>query len=79
MNDKQVQVTADLSRLPIQQQIADQEAAIARTRATTQTPGTLQQNCLDIVAEWDASKRGPLPATFNCNFSGSSTPVIVGR
>lgn len=76
--NKQVQANADLARLPVNQEIADREAIIARTRASTQTPGTLQQNCLDIVDGWDVSKRGPLPATFNCAFAAPQSPVVVG-
>lgn len=55
------------------------EAQTAQIQAQTQTPDTLLRHCLDIVEQWDASKQGPIPATFNCNIAGAtgSTPVIV--
>lgn len=77
--NRQVQAQADLDRTVTLQQIATKEAEIAATRATTRTTGTLQQNCLDLVGDWDVTKRGPLPATFNCAFNGEPAPVVVGR
>src|SRR5262249_18118772 len=76
--NRQVQATADLSRMAINQEIADREAAIARIRASAQTPGTLSQSCLDMVEQWDAAKHGPLPATFDCGLGAGKT-VIVGK
>lgn len=63
---------------------AEQQAIIdARTAGTRQavlSPEILQQNCLDILANWDQGKSGPVPATFNCNFGETGqTPVIVGQ
>jgi regulator of protease activity HflC (stomatin/prohibitin superfamily) len=74
--NRQVQALADLQRMDTQKQIADKEAEIARTRATTQTPGTLVQTCLDMTQSWDVAKRGPLPTTWNC--LGGNVPTVVG-
>lgn len=74
--DRQVQAKADLDRLATEKLIADQEAAIAKTRSTTQTTGTLQQNCLDITADWQVAVRGPLPAFWDCGFGSRPAPVV---
>jgi regulator of protease activity HflC (stomatin/prohibitin superfamily) len=77
--NRQVQAKADLDRLSTTEQIAQKEADIARTRATTQTPGTLQQSCLDLTENWDASKHGPLPPTWNCGMGGNAVQTMPVR
>jgi regulator of protease activity HflC (stomatin/prohibitin superfamily) len=77
--NRQVQAQADLERTEVTKQIATQEAAIAATRQQSQTPQSLQYECLRIIADWDAQRQGPMPQTFNCNFGAPGDPVILGR
>lgn len=77
--NRQVQAKADLERTATTKQIAEQEAQIASIRQQSQTPSSLQFECLRIAADWDAGRQGPLPQTWNCNLTGESAPVIVGR
>ena len=75
----QTQALADLDRTEVTKQIATQEAASAAVRQQSQTPSSLQYECLRIIADWDAQRQGPMPQTFNCNFGAPGEPVIIGR
>jgi regulator of protease activity HflC (stomatin/prohibitin superfamily) len=75
----QVQAQADLERAATTRQIAEQEAEIAATRQRSQTPSSLQYECLRIAADWNQAQQGPMPQTWNCALAGAAPPVIVGR
>jgi hypothetical protein len=76
--DRIVQANADVERATAEQQRATIEAQTATIRQQSQTPEALQRYCLEVVNNWDVSKNGPLPATFNCELNGGTqTPVIV--
>lgn len=77
--NRQVQAQADLERTETTKRIAEQEAAIAAIRQGSQTPSSLQYECLRIASDWEQNKQGPLPVTWDCNFGGPGAPVIVGR
>lgn len=77
--NRQVQAQADLERTETTKEIAKREAEIAATRQTSQTPSSLQYECLRIVGDWNQATQGPMPQTFDCNFGGPAAPVIVGR
>lgn len=77
--NRQVQAEADLERTATTKRIAEQEAETAAIRQRSQTPSSLQYECIRVAADWDVAKQGPLPQTFDCNFGGQSAPVIVGR
>jgi regulator of protease activity HflC (stomatin/prohibitin superfamily) len=77
--NRQVQAEADLERTATTKRIAEQEAETAAIRQRSQTPSSLQYECIRVIADWDASRQGPMPQTLNCNFGGQSDPVIVGR
>lgn len=48
--------------------------------ASSSDPGVKYQNCLNLIKDLAAKNQlANLPATFNCNEAGSSTPVIVGQ
>lgn len=38
-----------------------------------------QRRCLDILNNWNADKNGSIPATLNCDFGGTKTPIVVGQ
>lgn len=76
--DRIVEATANTQRATEEQARAVIEAETARIRQQSQTPEALQRYCLEVVNAWDVSKNGPLPATFDCDFSDEQTPVIVG-
>lgn len=76
--DRIVTANADVQRAQSEQDRAKIEAETARIRQQSQTPEALQRYCLEVVNAWDVSKNGSLPATFDCDFGGAGTPVIVG-
>lgn len=79
--NRQVQAQADLERTATTKEIAAQEAEIALIRERTQTPQSLQYECLRIASDWNQAAQGPLPPTFNCAFGAPSAqpPLIIGR
>jgi regulator of protease activity HflC (stomatin/prohibitin superfamily) len=77
--NRQVQAEADLERTATTKRIAEQEAETAAIRQRSQTPSSLQYECIRVMADWDVSRQGPMPQTLNCNFGGQANPVIVGR
>lgn len=42
------------------------------------SPEANQRRCLDILNNWSVDKNGLIPATLNCDFGGTKTPVLVG-
>lgn len=77
--DKLFTTQQDIQRAQNEQVRAqiDSETVEIREAAGALSPAANQRYCLDLVNAWDVGKNGSLPATFNCNFSGSSDEVIV--
>jgi regulator of protease activity HflC (stomatin/prohibitin superfamily) len=56
----------------------DNQITEERAKAGTLSEANMQRYCLDVVNNWDVSKNGPLPATFDCSLGGGSKNVLVG-
>lgn len=61
-----------------QRAIIDNETANLRAKSAALGAGALQRYCLDVTNNWDASKNGALPATWNC-FASTPASVVVGQ
>lgn len=66
------QAKADQKRAEIENQTAK-----LRQQSGALSKEALERYCYDVTNNWDVSKNGPLPATWNCAGAGN-TPVIVG-
>ena len=55
----------------------DNETAKLRQQSGVLSASNMQRYCLDVVNNWDVSKNGPLPATFDCSLGGSGKNVLV--
>lgn len=66
------QAKADQKRAQI-----ENETAKLRQQSGALSKEALERYCYDVTNNWDVSKNGPLPATWNCA-GGGNTPVIVG-
>jgi len=75
--DRVVAANTDIERARAEQERAriDNETAILRQESLT--GAALQRYCLEVTNNWNVSKNGPLPATFNCGLNTTETPVIV--
>jgi len=77
--DKLFTTQQDIKRAQNEQLRAeiDAETVEIREQSGALSNAANQRFCLDLVNAWDVNKNGPLPATFNCNFGGNNSEVIV--
>jgi len=57
--------------------IVDNATAKLRAESGTLSAANMQRYCLDVVNNWDVSKNGPLPATFDCSLGGNTNKSIL--
>lgn len=69
----------DKARAKVEQERAEIEKTTneIRQKAGILNDGGLRRYCLELTNSWDASKNGPLPATWNC-LGSTGSPVVVG-
>lgn len=77
--DRVVSAQNDVERAKADKERAkiDNETIKLREESGALSPEANQRYCLELVNNWDVSKNGSLPATFDCSFGDSQTPVIV--
>lgn len=69
----------DIKRAQNEQRRAEIDAETTRIRLAegALTTEANQRYCLEIVNNWDASKNGSLPATFNCSLGSAGADSVI--
>lgn len=77
--DKIVSSQNDVERAKADRERAkvDNETARLREKSGALSDGALKRQCLDVVNNWDVSKNGNLPATFDCSLDGTSKSGLI--
>ena len=79
--DAIVAATNNVQRAQQEQERAKIDAETAKIRETSGalSPAALTRYCLEVANAWDQNKNGPLPATFNCALTGSSSVLVTPK